>query len=75
MTIPVWYYSRSAADHLQISERTLLRWRKSGLLQPGVHYKRKFPAANSPLLYDIELCEKAMRAAFARDPRSLELAE
>ncbi len=52
------------ADHLQISERTLHRWRTAGLLQIGIHYRRKFPAANSPLLYQLELCEKAMSGAF-----------
>jgi predicted site-specific integrase-resolvase len=69
-----WAPSRDAADYLQVSERTLLRWRDSGLLQPGRHYRRKFPAVNSPLLYQLQACEQAMTEAFARDPRTLELA-
>lgn len=70
-----WAPARVAADHLQVSERTLLRWRSAGVLKPGTHFRRKFPAANSPLLYQLELCEEAMNAAFARDFRTLELAE
>jgi hypothetical protein len=70
-----WAPSRAASDYLQVSERTLHRWRTAGLLKRGVHYRRKFPAANSPLLYHLPLCEKAMTEAFARDHRTLELVE
>lgn len=70
-----WVPARVAAERLQISERTLFRWRAAGLLKPGEHYRRKFPAANSPLLYQLRDCEAAMAAAFARDFRTLELAE
>ena len=72
-TISLWVPQREAADQLGISERTLLRWRTAGLLKPAEHYRRKFPAANSPLLYHLERCEQAMSAAFARDHRTLEL--
>jgi hypothetical protein len=72
---PAWVPQRAAADQLGISERTLHRWRSSGLLQPGEHYRRKFPATNSPLLYQLERCEQTMAAAFARDVRTLERAE
>ena len=76
MTTPTqWAPARAAADYLQVSERTLLRWRVAGLLQPGQHYRRKFPATNSPLLYQLEQCDKAMTEAFARDHRTLELVE
>jgi hypothetical protein len=74
-TATQWAPARAAADYLKVSERTLLRWRSAGLLKIGVHYRRKFPATNSPLLYQLELCEEAMNAAFARDFRTLELAE
>jgi len=70
-----WVPQRTAADHLGVSERTILRWRNAGLLKLGVHYRRKFPAVNSPLLYKLELVDKAMTEAFARDARTLELAE
>ena len=71
----LWVPQRAAADELGVSERTLLRWRAAGLLKLGVHYRRKFPASNSPLLYQLERCDQAMTAAFARDHRTLELAE
>jgi hypothetical protein len=74
MTTHSWVPQRVAADDLGISERTLLRWRSAGLLKLGVHYRRKFPNPNSPLLYKLELVEQAMAEAFARDFRKLELA-
>ena len=70
----MWVPQRVAADDLGISERTLLRWRSAGLLKLGVHYRRKFPNPNSPLLYKLELVEQAMAEDFARDFRTLELA-
>lgn len=70
-----WVPQRVAADELGVSERTLLRWRATGLLKLGLHYRRKFPANNSPLLYRLDLCDRAMNDAFARDHRTLELAE
>jgi predicted site-specific integrase-resolvase len=73
-TTSLWVPQRAAADELGVSERTLLRWRSAGLLKIGVHYRRKFPSANSPLLYQLERCEQAMTEAFARDHRTLELA-
>lgn len=71
----MWVPQRAAADELSVSERTLQRWRAAGLLKPGIHYRRKFPSSNSPLLYQLEQCERAMNDAFARDFRALELAE
>lgn len=67
-----WAPGRTAADYLNVSERTLFRWRAAGLLKPGVHFRRKFPAANSSLIYDLELCERAMNEACARDFLTLE---
>ena len=72
-TTTLWVPQRAAADELGVSERTLARWRAAGLLKPAVHYRRKFPATNSPLLYQLEKCEQAMTEAFARDHRTLEL--
>ena len=69
-----WATSRAAAEYLQVSERTLLRWRDAGHLKLGVHFRRKFPASNSPLLYRLDRCEQAMDQIFARDARTLELA-
>ena len=58
-----WENARAAADYLAVSERTLLRWRTAGLLKPGVHFRRKFPNQNSPILYNLPLCEEAMSLA------------
>ena len=63
-TTTPWATARAAADYLQVSERTLSRWRAAGFLQLGVHYRRKFLATNSPLLYHLYLCEKAMTELF-----------
>lgn len=40
-----WANARAAATFLAVSERTLARWRSSGLLKSGDHYRRKFPAS------------------------------
>ncbi len=75
MTAPCpWAMQREAAARLGISERTLHRWRSADLLQAGVHYRRKFPNPNSPLLYHLERCEQAMNEAAARHPGRLEVA-
>ena len=75
MTVPCpWAVQRDAAARLGISERTLHRWRTAGLLQPGEHFRRKFPNPNSPLLYHLERCEQTMSAAAARHPGRLEVA-
>ena len=73
-TLAHWASSRSAADALAVSERTVHRWRTAGLLKPGIHWRRKFPASNSPLLYDLEAVEAVMREAAARAPQLLEVA-
>lgn len=65
---PEWVSQRAAAQYLGVSERTLLRWRQSGLLQPGKHFARKFVAPNSPLVYKIELCEQERNQFFSSQP-------
>tara|TARA_B100000965_G_C19284596_1_gene623102 strand:+ start:424 stop:660 length:237 start_codon:yes stop_codon:yes gene_type:complete len=70
-----WLTARETAAYLRVSERQLLRWRKTGILETGVHYRRKFPSPKSALLYQIKLCEKAMCDASSRDYRTLEMAE
>jgi predicted site-specific integrase-resolvase len=69
-----WAKQRLAADHLGVSESTLHRWRSAGLLKPGVHFRRKFPNPNSPLLYHLERCDEAMSQACARPPHRMERA-
>ena len=65
-------YARALGITLKVSERTLCRWRKAGLFKPGIHWRRKFPSANSPVLYHFERCNEAMSEATARSPHLLE---
>jgi len=68
MSTTPWRMQRETADALAVSERTLHRWRSAGLLKAGHHYRRKFPSANSPLLYHLERCEACMSQACALGP-------
>jgi hypothetical protein len=67
-----WLDARSIGRLLGVSERTLCRWRKAGLFKPGIHWRRKFPTTNSPVLYHLERCDAAMSEATARTPHLLE---
>ena len=69
-----WRIGSEAASFLKVSERQLYRWRKAGIFVAGFHFIRKFPNANSALLYQIELCEKAMKEAACRNVETLETA-
>lgn len=72
--VPVgeWLDARALGMALRVSERTLCRWRKAGLFKPGIHWRRKFPSSNSPVLYHLERCNEAMSEATARSPHLLE---
>ncbi len=67
-----WADARSAGPFLGVSEKTLGRWRKAGLFRAGVHWRRKFPSSNSPVLYHLERCNSAMNEAAARSAAFLE---
>ena len=69
-----WKGSRDAAYVLNVSERQLFRWRAAGIFVAGTHYIRKFPNSNSALLYQVELCQKAMQDASSRNVETLETA-
>jgi hypothetical protein len=73
MPHPTWVPAFSAGAALGVSGRTLQRWRSAGLLKPGRHWRRKFPAPNSPVLYDLAAVDEVMRELAARDPDSIEL--
>lgn len=73
MPQPTWASAFAAGAVLGVSGRTLHRWRAAGLLKPGRHWRRKFPAANSPILYDLAACDALMRELAARNPDSIEL--
>tara|TARA_X000000368_G_C22792214_1_gene606476 strand:+ start:133 stop:366 length:234 start_codon:yes stop_codon:yes gene_type:complete len=70
-----WKVSRDAAFFLNVSERQLFRLRKAGILVAGTHFIRKFPTANSSLLYQVDLCQKAIQEASSRNVQTLETAE
>ncbi|MEA5424689.1 helix-turn-helix domain-containing protein [Synechococcus sp. CCY9202] len=69
----LWATAREAREHLGVSERTLARWRNSGLFRAGQHWRRKFPSPNSPVLYHLEHCQVAMSKATARQADLLEI--
>ena len=70
-----WFSARETSDLLAFFEATLRRLRQKGILKPGMHYRRKFAGnINSPIIYDLELCEQALRERDERDARTLELA-
>jgi hypothetical protein len=64
-TTTLWVTQRAAAEELGVSERTLLRWRVAGILQPGEHFRRKYPNSNAPVLYQLERCESTISSALA----------
>ena len=70
-----WLTAAETANILAFSEATLRRLRQGKVFKAGVHYRRKFAGNhNSPILYDIELGEAALKERDARDARELELA-
>lgn len=73
MPQPTWASAFAAGAALGVSGRTLHRWRSAGLLKPGRHWRRKFPAPNSPILYDLEAVDALMRELAARNPDAIEL--
>lgn len=61
---PRWATQREAALALKISERTLQRLRKAGLLPTGTCWVRKVPSnMNSHVVYDLSACEHQLSAA------------
>ena len=70
-----WLTAAETSEQLSFSEATLRRLRQRGIFIFGVHCRRKFAGNNnSPILYDIEVCEEALLERDARDARTLELA-
>ena len=64
MTIQKWVTQREAADYLRLSERTLIRLRRTQALTAGTCWRRKIPTnANSHVIYDLAACEEALSAA------------
>lgn len=67
-----WLTAREARERLGVSEITLARWRRSGLLRAGRDWLRKFPTPRSAVLYHLDQCEAVMNEATARSIHLLE---
>jgi hypothetical protein len=65
-----WANARAASDFLGVSEKTLFRWRSLGIFEAGLHYRRKFPSLNSPVLYHLPLCQEAMATSMKSTPET-----
>ena len=62
-----------AAAALGVSTQTLKRWRDSGRLQPGTHYKRRYVGnVNSPMLYDVPRIEMKLGKLEDQDAKDME---
>ena len=55
-----WVSTKVMAEHLEVSTKTLQRWRTEGLLKLGIHWRRKFPTTKRYLLYNLELVERVL---------------
>jgi hypothetical protein len=52
---------KELADHLRLSQRTLIRLRQDGLLTAGECWHRKIPTnRHSHVVYHLENCQKAL---------------
>ena len=55
-----WVSTKVMAEHLEVSTKTLQRWRTEGLLKLGIHWRRKFPTTKRYLLYNLKLVERVL---------------
>ena len=58
-----WVSTKEIASYLEVSEKTLQRWRNTGFLKLGIHYRRKFPTTNRYIIYNSELIERLLKTA------------
>ena len=70
-----WVTTRKACEYLNVSESTLYLLRRNGIFKANIDWRRKFPSNKSGVLYDLEQCEKTLKARFETDPKTLELAK
>ena len=54
MTLMRWLPNKEAADELGVALRTLYRWRREGLMLPGVHYGRSSEGRSSRIYVDVD---------------------
>jgi predicted site-specific integrase-resolvase len=72
MTSTPWLTAPQAAAALAVSISTLYRWRTQGLLVAGKDWMRKFPSANSPVLYHRDRVEQRMAQLTATTADAIE---
>ena len=58
-----WLSTKDICNHLEVSEKTLQRWRNSNFLKLGIHYRRKFPTTQRYIIYNPVLIEKLLTTA------------
>ena len=58
-----WLSTKDICDYLEVSEKTLQRWRNSNFLKLGIHYRRKFPTTQRYIIYNPVLIEKLLTTA------------
>ena len=58
-----WLSTKDICNYLEVSEKTLQRWRNSNFLKLGIHYRRKFPTTQRYIIYNPVLIEKLLTAA------------
>tara|TARA_B100000927_G_scaffold205034_1_gene166406 strand:+ start:305 stop:535 length:231 start_codon:yes stop_codon:yes gene_type:complete len=58
-----WVSTKEIASYLEVSEKTLQRWRNTGFLKLGIHYRRKFPTTNRYIIYNPELIDSLLKNA------------
>ena len=58
-----WVSTKEIASYLEVSEKTLQRWRDTGFLKLGIHYRRKFPTTNRYIIYNFELIDSLLKTS------------
>ena len=65
-----WISTKKIADYLEVSEKTLQRWRNTGFLKLGIHYRRKFPTTNRYIIYIFELIDSLLKTSGSLEVRA-----
>ena len=70
-----WVNKKVLLEMLQIGKNGELELRRDGIFKPGIHYRRKseISTQSSPLVYDIQACETALRDKAKADARRFEV--
>ena len=73
--IAPWVSKKVLLELLQIGKNYELELRREGVFKPGTHYRRKtlLNAPSSPLLYDIEACDLALREKARQEAKRFEI--